>query len=190
MPAVASGIEDKELIRRAREGGDDGDAAFRQLYERYVKDAWALLRALLRETARTEDALQETFFRVYLALDRVDADRPLRPWILQVARNVAIDSLRVEKKSARLARSRREEAGPAPDEDAMKGERAEAAREALAALPHEPRALLVARHVLSLSLAELAESWSVSERTVSERLREAAGLLAQAVAMRLGRSRS
>jgi RNA polymerase sigma-70 factor (ECF subfamily) len=193
MPVVAGEHETREdeggLIVRARAGGAEGHSAFRQLFDRYKREVFSVLLRLLREQARAEDALQETFFRVHLALDRLDPARPFRPWVHQVARNVAIDALRAQRKEARLAaRAPSSEQAP-PDEALAHDEHVAHARAALDALPDETRALLLQRHAAGLTLAELARSLDVSERTVVERLREGAGLLAQAIALRLGRKR-
>src|SRR5262249_15900 len=126
-------------------------------------------------------ALQETFFRVHEAFDRFDATRPFRPWLFKIARNVALDLLRARRKT-----------DPLPDAlsstdvvvDVSRREEVTDARAALADLPGEMRALPVERHVGGLTVRELAQSWECSERTIVTRLREAAGLLAQAIAMR------
>ncbi len=66
-------------------------------------------------------------------------------------------------------------------------EDAERTRGALDDLPPDARALLLQRHGLGMSIAELSESWSVTERTVMNRLKGAVLLLARALVDR-GRS--
>ena len=67
--------------------------------------------------------------------------------------------------------------------EAVVREDRELAARALDSLPDDLKALLVQRHSLGMTLPELAESWSCAERTITTRLREAAGLFAQAVAL-------
>jgi RNA polymerase sigma-70 factor (ECF subfamily) len=52
---------------------------------------------------------------------------------------------------------------------------------ALASLPAETRALLVQRHGMCMKLTEIAESFDCTERTVRNRLKRAAALLAEAL---------
>src|SRR5258708_12552197 len=49
---------------------------------------------MLGERGEAEDAAQETFLRAYAHLDRYDADRPFRTWLLSIASNHCIDRLR------------------------------------------------------------------------------------------------
>ncbi len=131
-----------------------------------------------------EDVLQEAFFRVHGSLERVDTTGPLRAWLYQVARNAALDALRVRRKDARLATAKASGSGGTRGdvlsevEAAEERERARDVVRALEALPDEERLLLVQRHQMGVPLEELARSYSVTERTVRSRLQEAACRLA------------
>lgn len=178
-------LTDEEVVQRIR--ATNGEAAarhFRDLYERHRPGVFPVLLAVLRERALAEDALQETFLRVHASLDRWDATRPWKPWLYRIARNAAIDALRAVEKERRLARVSAAEAGGSGVLDAIeRDEEKRAARAALAALPEEMQLLLLQRHEAKLTIPELAESFAVSERTIVTRLREAAGLLAQGLAL-------
>src|SRR5207253_699020 len=78
------------------------DGAFRVLYERYKDEIHGFLFRLLRDDARAEDVLQETFFRVYKALETFDASRSFRAWLYQITRNAAIDAIRQKRKDERI----------------------------------------------------------------------------------------
>ena len=49
---------------------------------------------LLGDADEAEDVAQETFIRAYRALERFDASRPLRPWLLRIASNLASNQRR------------------------------------------------------------------------------------------------
>ena len=70
----------------------------------YAEHAAPLLRYALRLTSgdrqRAEDIVQETLLRAWLHPEAI-AERPARPWLFAVARNLAVDSHR-----ARNARPR------------------------------------------------------------------------------------
>jgi len=171
---------DAALAVRARAGGPGAEAAFRGLYERYADEVHAYCAHLTGDPALAEDVFQDAFVRVYTHLDRYDPGRPFRPWLYRIARNTAVDALRVRGKHHRLARASADRcAGPAGVVgEVARRESITRARAALDRLPDETRELLVGRHGLGLKLAELADSFDCTERTVRNRLRSAAARLA------------
>ncbi|MCO5165306.1 MAG: sigma-70 family RNA polymerase sigma factor [Planctomycetes bacterium] len=163
---------DARLALLARE--DPGGPAFRTLYERHRGPVYGLLLRLLDDPALAEDALQETFFRVHEHLDRYDAGRPFRPWLLTIARNVALNALRARRKACAPPQDEPERAvSDRVARHTAAREDARAARAALAALDDDDRALLVMRHGLGLKLDDLAAVYGCTERTVRNRLQAA-----------------
>lgn len=173
---------DADLALRVRTDSDGGQAAFRVLYDRYHDELFAFLRKLLNDSALSEDVLQEAFLKAYAAIDQYDPERAFRPWIYRIARNAALDALRVRKKVKRLEalpRPRATDAGAA--ERLARKEDVARLQSALDSLPPETKALLIQRHGLCMKLSELSQSFDCTERTIRNRLRAAAGLLAQAL---------
>jgi len=166
----------------------EADAAFRALYERFAGEVLAFLERLLGERALAEDALQETFFRAHRGLDRYEPTAPFRAWLYQIARHVAVDAERTRRKHERLdavevvaAEKRAEEQSNPVVSELERDEDRAAARAALDSLPEDARALLLQRHGLGLTLDELAVAWQCTEKTVRNRLKAAASLLARAL---------
>src|SRR5215471_7919686 len=66
----------------------------------YREHAGPLLRYALHLTSgdrqRAEDLVQETLLRAWMHPDAI-ADRPARPWLFAVARNLAVDAYRARK---------------------------------------------------------------------------------------------
>lgn len=175
---------DGELLRLAR--GPDGEAAFRELHRRHRPALLGFLRRLLRDETAAEDVAQETFLRVHGHLDRHDPERPLRPWLVRVGRNLALNALASARKPGRVTAG---DASPGAASDrvpqqAADRESSDAAREALDDLPDEARALLLQRHGLGMSLDELAASWDLNERTIRTRLQAAVDELTRALLRR------
>lgn len=175
-------LTDAEVVARLRAGEDGrGGPAFRCLYERHAGEVLRFLARVLGGGAGADDALQEIFVRLHRALpERFDPSRPLRPYLLRIARNVAIEALR--------RRAKRDVVGALPDdlpdEAAREGVAAAQARErealvaeALGALAPEHRAAVVLRHTHGLKVQEVADALGCSERTARNRLRTAAVLL-------------
>ena len=90
----------------------DADAAIRQLYSRHAKALYSYIERFCPDRAGADDIVQETFIRAWRHLPRLSADdRPVRPWLFRVARNLLIDA-------DRAARSRPVTVPAQPAEDA------------------------------------------------------------------------
>jgi RNA polymerase sigma-70 factor (ECF subfamily) len=90
----------------------DADAAIRQLYCRHADALHVYVERFCTDRASADDVVQETFIRAWRHLPRLSADdRPIRPWLFRVARNLLIDA-------DRAARSRPVIVQAMPDEDA------------------------------------------------------------------------
>src|ERR1700745_2996481 len=75
--------------------GGDPDAAIRQLYSHYAKALHGYVDQFCPDRASADDIVQETFIRAWHHLPQLSADdRPVRPWLFPVARNLLIDANR------------------------------------------------------------------------------------------------
>ena len=137
----------------------------------YSEHAGPLLRYALHLTSgdrqRAEDIVQETLLRAWLHPDAI-VNRPARPWLFAVARNLAVDAHR-----ARQARPR--EVGEAalaltavPD-TADRALEAWAVADALRSLRLEHRAVLLETYYRGRSVAEAAAVLGVPAGTVKSR---------------------
>jgi RNA polymerase sigma factor (sigma-70 family) len=70
---------------------------FERFYVAHRDEVLGYLRRLLG--ARAEDAWQETFLRALRAYGRLEHGRHLRAWVFTIATNVALDELRLEKRT-------------------------------------------------------------------------------------------
>ena len=78
--------------------GGDPDAAIRQLYSRYAKALHGYIEQFCPDRASADDIVQETFIRAWRHLPQLSADdRPVRPWLFRVARNLLIDANRAAR---------------------------------------------------------------------------------------------
>jgi RNA polymerase sigma-70 factor (ECF subfamily) len=89
----------------------DADAAIRQLYFRHAEALHAYVERFCTDRMSSDDVVQETFIRAWRHLPKLSADdRPIRPWLFRVARNLLIDA-------DRAARARPVVVQALPDED-------------------------------------------------------------------------
>ena len=76
----------------------DPDAAIRQLYSHNARALRRYVGQFCPDQASADDIVQETFIRVWRHLPQLSADdRPVRPWLFRVARNLLIDANRAER---------------------------------------------------------------------------------------------
>src|SRR3954463_10715281 len=140
------------------------DAAFEQLYRRYVTDVYHYALALLRNPVDAEDVTQTTFLNAYRAYKRGDEILKPQNWLIKIAHNVA------RSRYSRLSRRVKE----VPLEDHVErlatidDERPEVdgVLRALGRLPFNQRAALVMRELEGRSYGEIADTLGVSVAAV------------------------
>jgi RNA polymerase sigma-70 factor (ECF subfamily) len=151
-----------DLVRAAR-GGDR--AAFARIVDLHKQSVYATAARLVGPSDAL-DISQEAFLRAYQRIASFDASKPLRPWLLAIARHCCIDELR---------RRGRPPPTPAPEESVSRPEVDEAIEvnqqtarvvQALAALPEGQREALLLFHHDQLSYREIAEVIGVPIGTV------------------------
>src|SRR6201991_1451633 len=148
-PPAAEGLV-PAAAARAREGDDD---ALRLLYLLYADNVYGYVLAIVRDEHDAEDITSEVFSRLPRALTRYQSGAtPFAAWLLRVARNAALDHLRAQR-SVPLAEVRATSATAEP----QAGERLDALKAALAALPEDQRQVMLLRLVAGLTPAEVAE---------------------------------
>lgn len=140
--------------------------AFKEIVARYASMVYATCLRILRNSADAEDVTQECFET--LALGRGRPVQDLAAWLHRIATNRALDRIRSEQR--RQAREAKYAAEQPVLADPEWGDIYASVDEAIAALPEELRAPLVAHYLLGQSHAEIAAASGVPRRTVSHRV--------------------
>lgn len=71
------------------------ERAFTIMYDMYSKSLFSVISNLLKETEDAEDVLQEVFVKIWKNIETYnDSKGRLYTWMLNIARNTAIDKLR------------------------------------------------------------------------------------------------
>jgi RNA polymerase sigma-70 factor (ECF subfamily) len=151
--------EVRRAVARCKRGDRD---ALRLLYERYAGNVYGYIRSIVKDDKEAEDLTQHVFLKLITAIAKYD-DRgiPFSGWLLRLARNVALDHLRRRR--------------PIPAEEVFGADRqsdetalhhAGSLRAALVTLPDEQRTVVVMRHLVGLTPAEIATRMGRSESSV------------------------
>jgi RNA polymerase sigma-70 factor, ECF subfamily len=137
----------------------------------YAEHAAPLLRYALRMTdgdrQRAEDIVQETLLRAWMHPEAI-ADRPARPWLFAVARNLAVDAHRARKARPHEVGESALSLVAVPDE-ADRVLESWAVADALAALRPDHRRVLLETYYRGRSVAEAATVLGIPAGTVKSR---------------------
>jgi RNA polymerase sigma-70 factor (ECF subfamily) len=184
--------DDAELLHAVARGDE---SAFARVYDRYSPILLGLMLRILRSRAEAEDVLQEVFLQVWQRAHSFDAGRGRAfTWLVTLARSRAIDRLRSVGSRERAAQRSAEDAPPESepaewaDTEAIRAERAEAVRAALAELPEEQRQVLLLAYLEGMSQSEIAAAKNQPLGTVKTRTRSALRKLSESLRVRLGQS--
>ncbi len=170
------------------------DAALNDLMERHAEK---LFHYLLRSLGNEEDAAdlaQETFVKVYHNRAKFDPGQKFTTWLYAIASNLVRDRYRWRSRHPQVlldAEANQTESnlqdtlpadGPFPDQSLQTEERADAVRNAVAALPEELRQPLILAVYQDLPQAEIASILNCSVKAVETRIYRARQRLRAALA--------
>ncbi|GAB3175016.1 RNA polymerase sigma factor [Telluribacter humicola] len=73
--------------------------AFEYLYDHYSGCLYSIICKIIRDENKAEDAMQETFLKIWKNIRSYNSEKgSLFTWMLNIARNTAIDMLRVDNR--------------------------------------------------------------------------------------------
>jgi RNA polymerase sigma-70 factor, ECF subfamily len=156
-------------------------SAFEELYERHSRMVYGLVLRIVHQASTAEEVVQDIFLQLWRNASQYDISRgPFLPWLLTLARNRALDQLRLKSERQRRREEQTEELPPvvtAPDfEHSLDAKRrATRVRELIASLqPQQKRAIELA-YFEGLSHSEIAAKLQEPLGTVKSWIRN--GLL-------------
>jgi RNA polymerase sigma-70 factor (ECF subfamily) len=168
-------IDDRELVDAAR-GGDR--EAFRTLFERYNRRAYALALGVVRQADDALDVVQDAFIKAHKHLDKFEGTSSFYTWLYRIVMNLAIDHLRKHKRLTELRDGDEvsddallpQLLGGNPGRALMDKEIRNRIDQALAELSDNHRSVLVMRELEGLSYEEMAKVMGCSKGTIMSRL--------------------
>src|SRR6266849_4370588 len=89
-----------ELLKRFRQGDLE---AFEALFRQFQAEVYGWIVRIVRDPSAAEDLTVETFWRIYRARGRFDAEASFGAWARRIATNLAIDHLRHRRPEVELS---------------------------------------------------------------------------------------
>ncbi len=173
-------VDDRALVEAARRGDRD---AFKTLFERYHRRAYALAFGVLRHQEDALDVVQDAFIKAHKYLDKFEGNSSFYTWLYRIVMNLAIDHLRKHRriKPVELDETKLEDGaaddsllprilGGNPGRALVDKEIRARIDLALDQLSENHRSVLVMRELEGLSYEDMARSMGCSKGTIMSRL--------------------
>jgi RNA polymerase sigma-70 factor, ECF subfamily len=150
----------------ARKQQLDGD--FTELYRAHLRDVYSYSYYRIGNHHDAEDLTEQTFLQAYRHFERALAEsngRPLRPWLIRIAHNLAANYYRDR---SRRPQTQLEDAAvlsaPHDTEEVVEGrEEVQEVLEGVSNLPDDRREALIMRFALGMDNREIARALGRSE---------------------------
>lgn len=164
-----SSESDARLLLDARRGRADAAASF---YKAYAPPMLAYARALLRNDAAAEDAVQQTFVQILSLPPReLEKVQDLLAWLIRATRNTALNAIRTDTRlhARETSKARLEHLnGTARPSAGSRTGHAELLT-AVNTLSDEHRELILLKHVAGLTFDQIAWSLELNRNTIASR---------------------
>ena len=129
---------------------------------------------LLGDPEEAEDIAQETFLRAYKALRRFDMERPLRPWLLRIASNLAHNRHRsIGRHLATLTRFAQQNPEKIKSTTIQPNDDSQELWQAVRKMAKPFQEVIYLRYFLDMSESEIVDTLEVPAGTVKSRLHRA-----------------
>ena len=180
-------LSDHALIEATKNGDE---AAFAEIVGRYRSPITNYLYRFLNDYEEAVDLSQETFVRVYYAIERYHTEYAFSTYIYRIATNLAISEIRKRKRRTILSLTglfqtdaedvtefQPPDTRSLPDEDLLEDEQAGVIAKAIETLPPKYRVPIILRDIEGKTYEEIAEIMELGLGTTKSRISRARGLL-------------
>lgn len=136
--------------------------AFEKLYDKYSRVVYSLVLRIVQQAGPAEEVVQDVFLQVWRNSAQYDANRgPFFPWLITLARNRALDSLRLKSERQRRLENQTDElfsvvVAPQYEKELDEKRRAERVRSLVGGLKPEQKRAIELAYFQGLSHSEIA----------------------------------
>ena len=149
---------------------EERDQKLRQMVTAYQTELLRLCYGCLRDKSMAEDAVQETFIKVYRKLDTLQPELNEKAWVYKIAINCSRD---INRNSWYRRIVRDQELGTvADDKQSLPDQTIELTR-AISLLKPKQREVILLHYYQGFTVDEIADILGLSQSSVSGRLRRA-----------------
>jgi RNA polymerase sigma-70 factor, ECF subfamily len=187
VPVTADSASTVDLIQRIANRDRE---AFSQLYDQFSTLVFTLAMRMLKIRSDAENLLQEVFVQVWRQAKNYSAERGSpEAWLVNIARNRAIDKIRSIRRMKRSLVSTddppRAKSGESVEPSAAESQVRMTTNSALANLPEAQRNVLELAYLDGLTQTEIAEGLAEPLGTVKTRMRSGIQRLREIVSSRV-----
>ncbi len=172
--------EDHELVKDYASGDED---AFAELMHRHQSRIYTTISLIVKDQDEAEDLFQEAMIKIIRLIQagKYDEKGKFAPWALKIAKNIAIDHYRRDRRSPEMLRENDHydvfnTIGKTEDnieDQIIRDENILYVQNLMSQIPEIQREVLVMRHYAGLSFKEIAEAQGTNINTALGRMRYA-----------------
>jgi len=157
--------------------------AFAELVDLYKDKIFHHAYRMLNNKHEAEDAVQDTFLRLYKNLDRYDESQKFSTWIFRIATNLCIDRLRKRRPTYSLDAEVTDGDGTSndfytmmpsdedtPEKQVIVSETQQQILNAIETMPEKYKSIVMLRYMQDLSLQEISDVLDMPVTTIKTRL--------------------
>lgn len=163
--SLLTSYHEKELLLLISQGDEQ---AFEQLFNQYVPLLQPYLLDMLKSAPAAEDAIQNTFIRIWLQRDKLTEVEFPRTWISRIAINECLNMLR-RKQTEKKALDKWQETAPTQsgiETDTQYHQTKQLVQQAVERLSPQRRKIYEMSRLQGRSVSEIAEELGLSVQTV------------------------
>lgn len=170
---AAQFLSDEALVAGAKMGHG---SFFDELHERHRERMFRVARRITRHREDAQDAVQESFLRAYVHLEKFDEKAKFSTWLTRIAINAALMKIRKNRVSRKVGvKDAGDAVGlsdsvPNPEETYARSEQKAALRDAIARLRPRLQSVVELHDLRECSLHETAEALGISVAAAKARL--------------------
>jgi RNA polymerase sigma-70 factor (ECF subfamily) len=165
---------EQDLIGKVQEGDPE---AFAHLVKKYQDPIFNSICRILGDADAAADITQQAFVSAYEKIHTYNPEHRFFSWLYRIAYNGAMNRIKRRRYLQPLADIDLQDTGPSPADRLATRELNHLVNAGLATLAYKYRVLLVLRHYLNFSYAEIARITDLPVSSVRSRLYTARGLL-------------